>query len=167
MASSWGVKWHNRYLKEGIAGLQTRPRSGRPPRISSEIMKIIKKSKKDGLPDGRGPSRYHSQRFRHRVPDRVYRNLRACAAAGLGIHQKGSSWKARQEGQQAEDRLVQKKAGAAHREEEGRGLHGMRAGRGDMRGRRAAPGRAYTRPRGSAASTRTRDRIPRGSGTFR
>ena len=37
MAQSWGVKWHNRYLKEGIAGLQTRTRSGRPPRISGEI----------------------------------------------------------------------------------------------------------------------------------
>ena len=23
MAPSWGVKWHNRYLKEGTAGLQT------------------------------------------------------------------------------------------------------------------------------------------------
>ena len=43
MAPSWGVKWHNRYLKEEIAGLQTRPRSGRPPRISSETMKTIKK----------------------------------------------------------------------------------------------------------------------------
>ena len=43
MAPSWGVKWHSRYLKEGIADLQIRPRSGRPPRISSETMKTIKK----------------------------------------------------------------------------------------------------------------------------
>ena len=43
MAPSWGVKWHGRYLKEGIAGLQTRPRSGRPPRISSDTLKAIKK----------------------------------------------------------------------------------------------------------------------------
>ena len=43
MAPSWGVKWHNRYLKEGIAGLQTRPRAGRPPRISSETLKAVKK----------------------------------------------------------------------------------------------------------------------------
>ena len=43
MAPSWGVKWHNRYLKEGIAGLQTRTRSGRPPRISGETLKAIKK----------------------------------------------------------------------------------------------------------------------------
>ena len=35
MAPSWRGKWHNRYLKEGIAGLQTRPRAGRPQRISS------------------------------------------------------------------------------------------------------------------------------------
>ena len=42
MAPSWGVKWHNRYLKEGIAGLQTRTRSGRPPRISGETLKAVK-----------------------------------------------------------------------------------------------------------------------------
>ena len=29
MAPSWGVKWHNRYLKEGIAGLDPHPL--RPP----------------------------------------------------------------------------------------------------------------------------------------
>ena len=43
MAPSWGVKWRRRYLKEGVTGLQTRPRSGRPPKISSEVMKTIKK----------------------------------------------------------------------------------------------------------------------------
>ena len=43
MASSWGVKWHDRYLKEGIAGLQARARSGRPPRISGETLKAVKK----------------------------------------------------------------------------------------------------------------------------
>ena len=42
MVLSWGVKWHNRYLKEGIAGLQTRTRSGRPPRISGETLKAVK-----------------------------------------------------------------------------------------------------------------------------
>ena len=30
MAPSWGVKWHNRYLKEGIAGLPD-PHPLRPP----------------------------------------------------------------------------------------------------------------------------------------
>ena len=43
MATSWSVKWHNRYLKGGIAGLQTRTRSGRPPRISGETLKVVKK----------------------------------------------------------------------------------------------------------------------------
>ena len=43
MAPSWGVKWHNRYLKEGIAGLQTRTRSDRPPKISGETLKAVKK----------------------------------------------------------------------------------------------------------------------------
>ena len=43
MAPAWDVKWHNRYLKEGIAGLQTRTRSGRPPRISGDTLKAVKK----------------------------------------------------------------------------------------------------------------------------
>ena len=43
MAQPWGVRWHNRYLKGGIAGLQTRTRSGRPPRISGETLKAVKK----------------------------------------------------------------------------------------------------------------------------
>ena len=43
MAPSWDVRWYNRYLKEGIAGLQTRTRSGRPLRISGETLKVVKK----------------------------------------------------------------------------------------------------------------------------
>ena len=46
MAPPWGVKWHGRYLKGGIAGLQTRPRSGRPHRISSDTLKTTKKKQK-------------------------------------------------------------------------------------------------------------------------
>ena len=46
MAPSWGAKWHNRYLKEGIAGLQTCTRSGRPPKISGETLKAVKKKVK-------------------------------------------------------------------------------------------------------------------------
>ena len=138
MAPSWGVRWHNRYLKEGIAGLQTSTRSGRPHRISSDTLKTTKKSKKDGVPDGRGPARYHSPRFRHRVHGGVYDIVRALPAAQLGIHQEGSGGTAREESRQAEDRVVPQEAGAADRgESEGR-LHGMRAGRGDMRSRRAA-----------------------------
>ena len=36
-----GSQVHNRYLKEGTAGLQTRTRSGRPPRISGETLKAV------------------------------------------------------------------------------------------------------------------------------
>ena len=43
MTPSWGAKWHNRYLKEGIAGLQTSIRSDHPPRISGETLKAVKK----------------------------------------------------------------------------------------------------------------------------
>ena len=139
MAPSWGVKWHNRYLKEGIAGLQTRTRSGRPPRISGETLKAVKKKVKktvyltaedlrDIIRDG----------FRHRVHDGVYDIARALPAAQLGIHQEGSDGAAREESKQAEDRVVPQEAGAADRGEDESRLHGMRAGRGDMRGRRAA-----------------------------
>ena len=33
MVPSWGVKWRQRYVKEGVDGMQTRSRSGRPPRV--------------------------------------------------------------------------------------------------------------------------------------
>ena len=39
---SWGAKWRSRYLEEGVMGLQTRPRSGRPPKVPKEIMREIK-----------------------------------------------------------------------------------------------------------------------------
>ena len=56
----------------------------------------------------------------------------------LGIHQEGSGGTAREESKQAEDRVAPQEAGATDGGgEEGR-LHGMRAGRGDMHGRRAA-----------------------------
>ena len=41
MARSWGVKWYGRYLKGGLPGLQTRPRSGRPPFVSKRDMKKV------------------------------------------------------------------------------------------------------------------------------
>ena len=41
MARSWGVKWYGRYQKEGLPGLQTRPRSGRPTLVSKRNMKKI------------------------------------------------------------------------------------------------------------------------------
>ena len=41
MARSWGVKWYRRYLKYGLPGLRTRPRSGRPPFVSKRVMKRI------------------------------------------------------------------------------------------------------------------------------
>ena len=47
MAPSWGVKWRHRYLEEGIRGLQTRPKSGRPPWIPKETMKKVRKTTRD------------------------------------------------------------------------------------------------------------------------
>ena len=40
-ARSWGVKWCGRYLVEGLPGLRTRPRPGRPPFVSNRVMKKI------------------------------------------------------------------------------------------------------------------------------
>ena len=40
-ARFWGVKWYGRYLREGLPGLRTRPRSGRPPFVSTVVMKKI------------------------------------------------------------------------------------------------------------------------------
>ena len=40
-AKSWSVKWYGRYLREGLPGLRTRPRPGRPPFVSKRIMKRI------------------------------------------------------------------------------------------------------------------------------
>ena len=39
---SWGVKWHRRYLEEREKGLRTRPRPGRPSRISIEAIERIR-----------------------------------------------------------------------------------------------------------------------------
>ena len=41
MARSWGVKWYGRYQREGLPGLRTRPRSGRPPLVSKRGMKKV------------------------------------------------------------------------------------------------------------------------------
>ena len=40
---SWGVKWNHRYQESGIAGLQDKPRSGRPPKVYKGIMRKIRK----------------------------------------------------------------------------------------------------------------------------
>ena len=40
---SWGVKWHRRYLKDGIDGLRDKPRTGRPPKVHRGIMKKVRR----------------------------------------------------------------------------------------------------------------------------
>ena len=139
MAPSWGVKWRHRYLEGGMEGLQTRSRTGRPPRISKETMKEIKKSKENSLPDCRRLARSHTGGYRHRVHDRVCHTIRPRIAAKLEIHQKGSRWKTHEEGEQAEDRMVQEEDEVVDRGEETRGLHHMRARRDDRYGRCPTP----------------------------
>jgi transposase len=39
--SSWAVTWVRRFEEEGIEGLRTRERSGRPPRVEQEVMAKI------------------------------------------------------------------------------------------------------------------------------
>ncbi len=43
MSESWGTKWAKRYREEGLDGLQTRPRSGRPPKVHPGIMKKVRR----------------------------------------------------------------------------------------------------------------------------
>jgi putative transposase len=47
-SKSWASDWLKRYDKEGIEGLKTRQKSGRPPKISEEIVYQIKKELKEG-----------------------------------------------------------------------------------------------------------------------
>ena len=43
MVPSWGVKWQKRYMDKGMNEMQTRSRSGRPPQVSKDTMKEVKK----------------------------------------------------------------------------------------------------------------------------
>ena len=40
---AWGYKWLKRFNEEGLDGLQSRPRSGRPPDVPEEKMMVIKR----------------------------------------------------------------------------------------------------------------------------
>ncbi len=46
-SKSWACEWLKRYDKEGINGLKTRPKSGRPTEISEEVVYQIKKELKE------------------------------------------------------------------------------------------------------------------------
>ena len=46
-SKSWASDWLKRYDKEGIEGLKTRQKSGRPPKISEEVVYQIKKELKE------------------------------------------------------------------------------------------------------------------------
>ena len=46
-SKSWASDWLKRYEKEGVDGLKTRPKSGRPSEISEEIEYQIKKELKE------------------------------------------------------------------------------------------------------------------------
>jgi putative transposase len=46
-SKSWASDWLKRYDKEGIEGLKTRTKSGRPPKISEEVVYQIKKELKE------------------------------------------------------------------------------------------------------------------------
>ena len=52
-SKAWASDWLKRYDKEGIEGLKTRPKSGRPSKLSEEIMYQIKKElKESNIKDG-------------------------------------------------------------------------------------------------------------------
>ena len=46
-SKSWACEWLKRYDKEGIDGLKTRQKSGRPSELSEEIVCQIKKELKE------------------------------------------------------------------------------------------------------------------------
>jgi putative transposase len=46
-SKAWACEWLKRYYKEGINGLKTRPKSGRPSEISEDIEYQIKKELKE------------------------------------------------------------------------------------------------------------------------
>ncbi|MER5175531.1 MAG: helix-turn-helix domain-containing protein [Candidatus Nitrosocosmicus sp.] len=46
-SKAWACEWLKRYSKEGIEGLKTRPKSGRPSELSEEITCQIKKELKE------------------------------------------------------------------------------------------------------------------------
>ena len=44
---TWASDWLTRYKKEGVQGLKDRPKSGRPPKLTPEIVVKIKKRLKE------------------------------------------------------------------------------------------------------------------------
>ena len=48
-SKSWASDWLKRYEKEGIEGLKTRPKSGRPSKISEQVVYKIKKELKESI----------------------------------------------------------------------------------------------------------------------
>ena len=46
-SKAWACEWLKRYYKEGIGGLKSRPKSGRPPELSEEVSYTIKKELKE------------------------------------------------------------------------------------------------------------------------
>ena len=51
-SKAWASDWLKRYDKEGINGLKTRPKSGRPSELSEEVMYQIKKELKESSYQG-------------------------------------------------------------------------------------------------------------------
>ncbi len=49
---AWTCEWLKRYDREGISGLKTRPKSGRPPELSEEMEYQIKKELKESNHQG-------------------------------------------------------------------------------------------------------------------
>ncbi len=46
-SKAWACEWLKRYRKEGMGGLKSRPKSGRPPELPEEISFSIKKELKE------------------------------------------------------------------------------------------------------------------------
>ncbi len=51
-SKAWASDWLKRYDKKGIEGLKTRPKSGRPSKLSEEVVYQIKKELKESNQGG-------------------------------------------------------------------------------------------------------------------
>ena len=47
-SKAWACEWLKRYHKEGMGGLKSRPKSGRPPELPEEVSYRIRKELKEG-----------------------------------------------------------------------------------------------------------------------
>ena len=156
-ARSWGVKWYGRYLREGLPGLRTRPRPGRPPFVSKKVIKKVwRMAKKTTCWTAKGMLdliktlsgvEYEISHVRALLRGRGY-----TMKVPVGRHVRRASRQKIAGFQRRMSRLIPEKGAD--------GAHQVRPGRGHRGGRRQGPQGCLHSQGGSAPSTPTRDPTP-------